>query len=182
MVSETIIEGVKQKKEGAFAELYEVCIPYVYTVTKRHVNNDSTIQDIIQEIFARIFLSISSFDPAKGAFKPWLRRVVINQCYQNYQKGKARMHHVPLEKASEIPHDTMDLNALSKEEIEALLRQMPEGYRQVFLLVVIEDYTHQEVAEVLNITKATSRSQLSRAKNWLRSNNSETLKPIANGF
>lgn len=181
MVSETIIEGVKQKEEGAFAELYEVCIPYVYTVTKRHVNNDSNIQDIIQEIFARIFLSISSFDSAKGAFKPWLRRVVINQCYQDYQKGKASMLYVPLEKASEIPNDPIDLNELSKQEIEALLQQMPEGYRQVFLLVVIEDYTHQEVAEVMNITKATSRSQLARAKKWLRRNNSHTIKSLADG-
>jgi len=134
MVSESIIKAVKRKEEVAFAELYEVCIPYVYTVTKRHVNNDSNIPDIIQEIFARIFLSISSFDPSKGAFKPWLRRVVINQCYQNYHKGKPSMLHVPLDKASEIPHDTIDLNGLSKQEIEALLQQMPEGYRRVFFI------------------------------------------------
>ena len=181
MVSSLIIEAVQNKEEGSFALLYKECIPYVYTVTRRHVDNESNIPDVIQEIFARLFLSITTFNPSKGDFKPWLRRLVINQCYQHYQKIKPAMLHVPIENAAEVAYDDIDLDALSREEIEDILKEMPEGYRRVFLLVVIEEFNHQEVGEILNISKATSRSQLARAKKWLRGNIPNTLKSVAHG-
>lgn len=182
MVSSSIIEAVKKKEEDAFKALYEQCIPYVFTVTKRHVSNDSNIQDIIQEIFARVFLSISSFDPDKGDFKFWLRRLAINQCYQYYRKERSTTLHVALDNANEVADEEIGLTDLSKEEIEGLLQKMPDGYRQVFLLIVIDEYTHNEVGDLLGISPVASRSQLSRAKKWLKRNIPGTLKSIANGL
>lgn len=73
---------------------------------------------------------------------------------------------------------------LTQEEIMVYLQNMPEGYRQIFMLVIMDDYSHQEVADMLGISAETSRSQLSRAKKWLRANLSLSNKQrlLANGL
>ena len=164
--------------------LYEQCIGYVLTVARRYVSNDSEIQDVIQEVFARVFLKIESFDSSKGEFKFWIRRIVINQSLQLYRQGKSPRLHVTLDETDELEfEEDISLNKLTKQDIEKLLYQMPNGYRQVFLLIVIDEYSHKEVAELLNISADTSRSQLFKAKKWLRKKYLINHNKIAvNGF
>jgi len=162
----SIIASVKSRDKGAFKLLYQSCIGYVYTIVRRYITNESDHKDVIQEIFARVFLSIHTFNPSKGDFKFWLRRLVINQCMQHYRQGKSPAMVVPISSIEEKVEE--QLTGLSKVEIEQALGQMPEGYRQVFMLVVIDDYSHKEVGALLNISADTSRSQFSRAKGWLR--------------
>jgi len=90
-----------------------------------------------------------------------------------------------LEVASNISSDEAEQFAhLSKEEIMAYLQKMPDGYRQIFMLVVMDGYSHKEVAELLTISAETSRSQLSRAKKWLKARISPSNKQrlLANGL
>lgn len=171
MVDPSIIESVKTGEQRAFQSLYNACIRYVYAIVRRYVSNESDHEDVIQEVFARLFTSIGTFDPEKGPFKIWLRRIVINQCMKVYRQRKSPRLYVPLEVAEEPEVETENAMAqLSVQEINQLLSGMPEGYQQVFMLVEIEDYSHLEVGEMLDITPETSRSQLSRAKRWLRKN------------
>ena len=177
MIDSSIITLLKTNKNAAFKELYQQSIGYVYTIVKRYVANQSEHKDVIQEIFARVFLSINSFDESKGDFKYWLRRLVINQCLQHYRQGKSPKSFVSLESVQEVGSaDDHYLHELSKAEIEKQLSQMPEGYRQIFLLVIIDEYSHKEVGQLLGISAETSRSQLSRAKNWLRKSSIMTTK------
>jgi len=67
-----------------------------------------------------------------------------------------------------IPAAEFKLNDLTRKDIEKILYKMPSGYRTIFLLIVLDGHSHEEVSELLKITKETSRSQLSRAKNWVR--------------
>lgn len=182
MVDPNILALVRKGDNAAFKELYQNCIGYVYSITKRYVSNPSDHPDIIQEIFARVFLSIETFDPTKGEFKPWLRRLTINQCMQHYRQGKSPQQHVSLEVVSN--HSTVENDDLTKKEIAAYLQRMPEGYRQIFMLVVMDGYSHKEVADLLAISAETSRSQLSRAKKWLKAHLSGPNKQrlLANGF
>lgn len=185
MVDPSVLVSVRKGDNAAFKKLYQACIGYVYSITKRYVSNQSDQPDVIQEIFARVFLSIGTFDPKKGDFKSWLRRLTINQCMQHYRQGKSPRLHVPLEVVSN--HSTSDeelFSRMTKEEIAAYLQKMPEGYRQIFMLVVMDGYSHKEVAELLAISTETSRSQLSRAKKWLKSHLSSSNKQrlLANGF
>ncbi|HMQ49531.1 MAG TPA: sigma-70 family RNA polymerase sigma factor [Saprospiraceae bacterium] len=164
--------------------MYQDCIAYVFSIVRRYVVNDSDHPDVIQEIFARVFLSIGTFDTSKGDFKFWLRRVVINQCMQHHRKGKSAASLVSIHKVSEDNLQADDqIEQFSKADIEQLLNQMPEGYRQIFMLIIIDEYSHQEAGALLGISPETSRSQLSRAKSWLRKNlyNNE-LKTLANGL
>jgi RNA polymerase sigma factor (sigma-70 family) len=169
MIDSSIIDQIINKDNDAFKMMYQKCIRYVYSLVKRYVKNESDHQDVIQEIFARVFLSIKSFDTEKGNFKFWLRRLAINQCLQLYRQGKSPKQFVPIENANEIESGVVHaLDELTKIDIQNNLSKMPEGYRQIFMLVVIDEYSHKEVGKLLNITAETSRSQLSRAKQWLQ--------------
>ena len=182
MVSDSILKAVQQKEKGSFKELYDLCIPYVFTLVQRHISNGSDLQDVIQEIFARVFLNIERFDSKKGEFKFWIRKISVNQCYQHYRKEKTNNLHLELDNTLDIKDDELNLDNLSKDEIEKLLANMPDGYRRVFLLVIIDEYSHKEVGELLEITPDSSRSQLSRAKKWLRKHTPHTIKNLANGY
>lgn len=171
MVDPSVINSVKKRNHDAFKKMYECCIRYVYAIVKRYVPNESDHQDIIQEIFARVYLSIDSFDENKGEFKFWLRRLTINQCLQSYRKKKSQGVFVSLDMVTEADSSVEEgWTDLTPAEIESYLSKMPEGYRQIFMLIVIDGYTHKEVGKLLRISATTSRSQLLRAKKWLRKN------------
>ena len=185
MVDPSVLVSVRKGDKGAFKQLYQSCVGYVYSITKRYVANPSAHPDVIQEIFARVFLSIETFDVNKGDFKIWLRRVTINQCMQHYRQGKSPRSHVSLDIVSNHSADVEEqFSQMTQEEIMAYLQKMPEGYRQIFMLVIMDDYSHKEVATLLGISAETSRSQLLRAKKWLKANISLSNKQIllANGL
>jgi RNA polymerase sigma factor (sigma-70 family) len=168
VVDPSLISSVKKREQAAFKQMYESCIAYVYAIVRRYITDESYYQDIIQEIFARLFLSIDTFDPQRGEFKYWLRRMVINQCFQHQRQNRCRGRLVSLDKI-QAKHASYEIHFpnFSEEELAVYLQSMPKGYREVFLLVVIDEYSHQEAAKLLGITPGTSRSQLLRAKQWL---------------
>lgn len=171
MVDPTVIQLVKEKNNAAFKRMYQSCIRYVHAIVRRYVNNESDHADVIQEIFARVFLKVHTFDANKGSFKSWLRRLSINQCLKNYHKQKNFARIVPIDTVENTSEELMEqFSTLSIAEIEQYLNKMPQGYKQIFMLVVIDEYTHKEVGELLNISPETSRSQLFRAKKWLKKN------------
>lgn len=185
MVDPSIIASVKNKENAAFKAMYQQCIDYVYSIVRRYITNESDYSDVIQEIFARVFLSIKTFDETKGDFKFWLRRLVINQCMQHYRQQKSPRLLVPIDIVNDVTSGgDHPLHNLSKAEIKRYLDRMPEGYRQIFMLVVIDEYSHKEVGKLLGISTETSRSQLSRAKRWLRKNvwNNNKQKLLASGL
>lgn len=183
MVDSDLIALVKKEDRAGFKTLYERCIAYVYAIVRRYVPNSSDHQDVIQEIFARLFLSIHTFDAKKGSFKFWLRRLTINECLKHAQRKKPFTANLSLEEAKELKaDDKLPLHELSKADIAAYLDQMPDGYRQVFMLSIMDEYTHQEIGDLLDISPETSRSQLSRAKSWLRKHlSNDKLKMLTIG-
>lgn len=169
MVDQQLTDSIKKHDPKAFKRMYESCIHYVYAIVKRYVPNESDHQDVVQEVFARVFTSIGSFDARKGEFKYWLRKLTINQCFQHTRKNRAQGRIIEINSAveKELGSDQIRMN-LTKEEIELHLKNMPDGYRQVFMLIIIDEFNHKEVGEILGISAEASRSQLSRAKDWLK--------------
>lgn len=164
--------------------MYEAYIRYVYAIVVRYISNPSDYQDVVQEIFARLFLKIDSYDEAKGEFKYWLRRLTINQCIKHFHKTKTPFDILPIEsKAFEQADQSSSTSALTKTELLDFLKAMPSGYKEIFMLVIIDEYTHKEVGEMLNISPETSRSQLHRAKKWLKENfSNDTLRLMSSGI
>lgn len=171
MISDQIIERCKRNEQSAFKLCYERCAPYIYTITKSYISDQDLRKDAMQEIFANIFTSLNTFDNDKGKFKSWIAQIAIYQCIGILRKRKKLSAIVALDdKHKELKESNVDLDNLSRIEIEKLLEKMPVGYKTVFLLSVIDDYPHKEIAKILNITKETSRSQLSRAIRWIKHN------------
>ena len=184
MVKKNTIEKCKQKDQRAFKALYEGCLPYVFTIVKGYTDNPDFRKDLVQEIFAKVFLNIRNYDAQKGKFKHWLRRIAVNQCLMFIRDKLKRFEYDDLENTA-VVHELqahMDVSHLDPNISEQVLAVMPQGYRKVFSLVVMEGYSHDEVGQQLGISAETSRSQLSRSKQWLRQYflNNKTL--LTNGF
>ncbi len=171
----------KRREEQAFKLCYEACAPYAYTVIKNYIYDESYRKDAMQEVFTSLFLSLPNYDLNKGEFKPWFSKLVVRNCIDILRKRKKINFLVPMKEEHENVESIDFMFLLSKKEIESILTQMPEGYRTVFMLSVIDEYTHEEIAAMLDISKVTSRSQLSRAIKWIKKNLSVQTKNLIYG-
>jgi len=172
LVTQEILNKCIRNEQQAYKLCYEACAPYVYTVIKSYIYDESYRRDVMQEVFAQIFKSLKKYDSERAAFKTWITAITVNCCITHLRKKKKLNLIVSLEKiedeASTI--DEQALDQLSRAEILKLLKHMPTGYRTVFLLNIIDGYSHKEISQLLNTSAENSRSQLSRALKWARKN------------
>jgi len=175
LVDKKTIEDCKKRDKKAFRVLYESCIPYVYRTIEGYIRDSHFRKDLIQDVFAKVFLKIQQFDEDKGEFKYWLRRITVNECLMHIRSKKTKpdTNSVDITSTNEHPQTSMDLRHLDPDISQEIIERMPEGYQQVFSLVILNGYSHKEASMQLNIAPETSRSQLSRAKKWLQQNYSK---------
>ncbi len=149
-------------------ELYRRYAPKLWGVCLRYAKNRMSAEDILQEGFIRIFTYLDKFEN-KGSFEGWMRRTMVNTAINYYKKflstsREAEYH----EYMSGKTLDADALSSMSHQELLKLVQQMPNGYRTVFNLYIIEGYSHKDIAEKLSISENTSKSQLSRARGFLQ--------------
>lgn len=136
----------------------------------RYARNKEEAEDMLQEGFMRIFKDIRQYDSEKGNLLPWLRKVMLNSCLQYLRKHRVQLHIVNLEEDNSSYTSDDDVFAkMSTKELIRLIQTLPDGYRIVFNMFVLEGYKHQEIANTLAISESTSKSQLHKAKAMLRS-------------
>ena len=129
-----------------------------------------------------IFSSLEKYDPHRGQFKSWIGRITANRCATLLKRTINFSMRLEEAITPELGEDSFAyLDQLSKAEIGQLLADMPKGYRTIFLLSVIDEYSHKEISELLNITPDTSRSQLFRAIKWIRKNIFPNTKDMVYG-
>lgn len=141
----------------------------MYNTALRIVGDEDDAHDVLQEAFISAFKNLSTYR-ADASFGAWLKRIVINNAI-NRTKTK-RMERMPddeelSDKADEEPSEDRYEN-LTVERVKRSIELLPNGYRAVLSLYLLEGYDHQEIAAILNITTSTSKSQLNRAKSKLR--------------
>ncbi|MFK8057816.1 MAG: RNA polymerase sigma factor [Saprospiraceae bacterium] len=168
MIDPHVIQLCLAGKPKGHELLYRSSAPYAFSIARRYLESQEDCKDAMQESYANVFSKIKQYDAEKGPFKFWLRRIVVNCCLKHRQKRKAF-----LTVEGEIAEDPIDSSyleslQLSREEVQRLLQEMPDRYRLVFMLSIMDEYTHKEIADKLSISPETSRSQLTRAKQWLR--------------
>jgi len=169
LVSSAIIKSSIKRDEKACRQLYEQSIAYVFSIVQLYIRNVEIRKDVVQEVYANTFRKLHQFDEYKGSFKLWIRKITVNQCLMYLRKEEKSTPIVSLGfKEETIIATEVDMHQLSRRDIEKMLSKMPSGYRTIFLLVTMDGYSHEEVSELLNISKETSRSQLSRARTWMR--------------
>jgi RNA polymerase sigma factor (sigma-70 family) len=137
------------------------------TICRRYSRDQPEAEDMLQESFIRIFRFIGKFN-FNGSFEGWLRKITVRSAIQFLQKRQIKF--------TDLPHapDRLDTgkplisSQLDAEDLLKVIATLSEGYRTVFNLYVIDGYSHEEIAQLLNIEIATSRSQLSKAREILR--------------
>lgn len=148
--------------------LYKDFAPKMYGVCLRFAGNKMDADDILQEGFIKIINHINEFKN-KGSFEGWIRRIMVNTAI-NFYKRKRRISSIEemdwLEVSRSVDADAY--SNISQSELQKMIQELPNGYRTVFNLNVIEGYTHKEIAEMLDISDNTSKSQLVRARRILQ--------------
>lgn len=168
-----LIQNCQKNNPSAQAELYKTYSAQLFSVCLRYADNYEDAQDTFQDGFIMIFNKIDQFR-FEGSFEGWMRRIMVNTCIEKL-RNKNHLYVVNEEITSnEEPEEysldeaNEDWEDLTYDELLNLIRQLPDRYRQVFNLYVIENYSHQDIAKILDISVGTSKSNLSRAKEKLK--------------
>ncbi len=163
-----IIQGCKKRIRASQAALYSLSSDDTMNICLRYMGNSDDAKDVLQDVYIRVFSKIESYDQTRGSLVAWLAGITVNECLQNLRKRK-RLSALELVK-SEIEKETNEnvISDLSANEIFEEIQRLPTGYRVIFNLYIIEGYSHNEIAKMMDITPSSSRSQLSRAKQLLK--------------
>jgi len=133
------------------------------------MKSEAEAKDVFQEAYLKIFQKIHQFDFNKGSIGGWTSKIVTNLAIEKLRKNRV------ISSVGELPialHPVAKesiISKLSADELLSIVHQLPDSYRIIFLLYIVEGYSHKEIAQKMNITESTSRSQLVRAKAKLRS-------------
>ena len=159
-----LIERCLENDPRAQELLYKRFSRRMYGVCLRFARNTLEADDILQEGFIKVFTFLKDFRQV-GSFEGWIRRTFVNTAINYYHSKENEWKETTLDKAESLQSNTVNvLEKISTEDLLDVIQQLPEGYRMVFNLYVIEGYNHQEIAEMLKISENTSKSQLSRAR------------------
>jgi RNA polymerase sigma-70 factor (ECF subfamily) len=148
----------------------------LYGVCLRYSANEEEAQDLLQEGFIKIFANLKQYKN-KGSFEGWMKRIVINTAMENFRRSSnfllfdndAKMESVQVK----YQHIIEELNT---KDLLAMVQSLTPQYRTVFNLYAIEGYSHQEIAQKLNISEGTSKSNLSRARDMLKKKIEKEIK------
>ena len=147
--------------------LYERYKTAMFVHCQRYGADRSEAEDMLQEGFLKVFRELHQYDIERGMLGGWIRRVIINEALQVIRKKKINF----VEMTSSHEDASSDDDAISQlglKELLGFIQQLPTGYRTVFNMYVVDDMPHNEIAETLQITVSTSKSQLFKAKQMLQ--------------
>jgi len=162
-----LIKKALKGNQQAYQQLYHRYKRSLFMVCLRYGKDKSTAQDYLQEAFISIFKNLSHFDKSKGVFEAWAKRITINVCLMDLRK--TTMYSLGIAAAESIETNEVDvLSQLSVQEMLQVIQQLPQGYKTVFNMYVIDGFSHKEIAAELKITINTSKSQLRKAKLMLQ--------------
>ncbi|WP_346883788.1 sigma-70 family RNA polymerase sigma factor [uncultured Algibacter sp.] len=167
-----LIEHCKVNDTIAQGELYKLFSSKLFSVCLKYSRNHAEAEDNLQDAFLTIFKKIEQYKH-KGAFEGWLKRITINIVLQRYRKEK--VFDIINENTIEDVELDIDENTICIDYLLKIIQELPDRYRLVFNLYVLDGYSHKEIANMLNINIGTSKSNLSRARQILK-NTIETHK------
>ena len=176
MISEEeLIAGCKKGKRWAQEELYKRYCGAMLGVAVRYCRNTTEAEDALQESFIRIFKYIKNFEGRhEGSLSAWVKTVVVNTTLSHNRNNKKHHYTEDIDEVHVSSDDTplfdeeVDVSRRKQEQILKAMQKLPVGYRTVFNLYVVEGYTHKEIAEIMEISENTSKSQLSKARRYLK--------------
>lgn len=149
--------------------IYRKHVRYLSALCSRYITEDEDIRDVLQESFIKIFTSLDRFrDRGEGSLKAWMAKITLNETLK-FVRNNSRL---PIDSIDDKDMNIADGDSMETEDIPTdvlhqFIRELPDGYRTVFNLYVIDDKSHKEIAQLLGIKENTSASQLHKAKSML---------------
>lgn len=162
---EQLVEACIKQDRKAQRDFYERYAPLMQTVCLRYVKDQSDAEDVLMKGFMKVFQNLKKFR-FEGSLEGWIRRIFVNEALMYIRRNKNMYLEVDVDEASKVT--SVKVEHLQEEELMQLIYQLPIGYRTVFNLYAIEGYSHQEIADMLQVKVGTSKSQLSRARQILQ--------------
>ncbi len=165
-IHQEIIDQCREGNQKAHFQLYKLYYRPMYSICMRIINNATEAEDVMQESFLNAFTKIDTYK-GEVSFGAWLKKIVINRSLDYLKKRKVKFEEIN-EKTNQLPDYQMEIKEVNMKVIKDAIQKLPDGYRVVFSLFLIEGYDHEEISEILGISNTSSRTQYLRAKNKLR--------------
>jgi RNA polymerase sigma factor (sigma-70 family) len=164
-----ILDGCLTGNREAQKRLYELYYSYAMSVCIRYSRTREEAREILNDGFMKVFTSLRMRDE-RHQFKSWLRKIMIHAAIDHYRKHSKHYLLDEREDAARwLPSPNADtIGNISHAELISMIQQLPPGYRAVFNLYVIDGYTHEEIASQLDISVGTSKSNLFKAREYLK--------------
>lgn len=179
---ELIIKGIKQQNRDAQKTLYECFKKPLFASCLKYSSSIEEAEDLLHDTFIEIFTTINNFKNT-GSFEGWMKRIAINKAITRY-KSKPKKLEIEKIKSIEIEESEPIIYNNLLEDILSSVQELPNQYQLVFCLYELDNYSHKEIATMLSISESTSKSNLHRAKELLKSKLSEknSVKKVSNGI
>ena len=163
-----IIKGCQLKDAQCERLLVEKYAAILLTVSRRYARSREEAEDVLQDAFIKVFENIHQYRAERGTLEAWMRSIVIRTALRDYRKKYPNVESLDLLMHSFHTSEVNIIEKLEEEDLLAIIAELPNGYREVFNLYVIDGYSHKEIGQMLHINESSSRSQLARAKIMLR--------------
>jgi RNA polymerase sigma factor (sigma-70 family) len=167
-IHEELIARCKAGDREAHYRLYRLYSKAMYNASYRITGREEDAEDALQEGFISAFKNLDSYR-GDASFGAWLKRIVVNKAINIVRKRRHEL--MPEDEQWDVAEEEAPAEykeGLTVEQVRDAIHQLPDGYRTVLSLYLLEGYDHQEIAEIMGISESTSKSQLNRAKNKLR--------------
>jgi RNA polymerase sigma factor (sigma-70 family) len=168
MSDEELVQRCIRKEPQAQELLYKTFAGRMLGVCSRYTDSIEEAEDILQDGFIKIFNKIDGFK-GNGSLEGWIKRIMVNTALDAFRKNKNFRHSIDIETieyTAETNHHVVE--SMATKDLVKIIKSMPKGFRTVFNLYAIEGYAHKEIAELLDISESTSKSQYSRARTHLQ--------------
>ena len=167
-----IINGCVKGDRAAQDNLYKMFASLMFGVCIRYCSDRNEAKDVMQEGFIKVYTNIKNFRK-QGSLEGWIKRIIVNTALDNFKKKQKLYNHTNIDDINELSIENDEESEpqdddFSEKELLAMIQKLPDGYRMVFNLYAIEDYSHKQIAEMLKISESTSKTQLFKARNLLQ--------------
>lgn len=163
-----LIEGCRKNNRQSQRRLYEHFYGYGMNICLRYAKDKEEAEEMLNDGFLKALLNIERYDP-DYPFRAWLRKILVNSAIDYYRKYQKYHLNFSTDEIIDVADDSSFLPSIDKDDdVLPIIQELPRAYRMVFNLYVFEGYKHHEIAELLNISTGTSKSNLARAKAKLR--------------
>ncbi len=164
---EALLQSCREGNRKSQEMLYRQFYGYAMSVCMRYTRTRDEAIEVLNDGFMKVFTKSEKYDPERS-FKGWLRRIMINTALDFYRQQVKHYFHEDVTEAAHTSVGETALGKLEHEELITLVQQLSPAYRMVFNLYVIDGYSHEEIAEKLEISVGTSKSNLARARENLK--------------